>query len=142
MGCGLWVVGCGGGFAEILRLRSQLFWHSLSHIRRFSPLRMTKRGDARRSLDDRLAHGTCRPLIGDDRGRAGSIGSACSTGAVWRIKSHKRRGVVEISVKCVPPWRRGRPKAGIDCPEGAELCRTVSKHMGQQVKDLGMVTLR
>ena len=32
----------GGGFAEILRLRSQLFWHSLSHIRRFSPLRMTK----------------------------------------------------------------------------------------------------
>ncbi len=38
----------GGGFAEILRLRSQLFWHSLSHIRHFSPLRMTKRGDARR----------------------------------------------------------------------------------------------
>ena len=27
--------------------RSLLFWHSLSHIRRFSPLRMTKRGDAR-----------------------------------------------------------------------------------------------
>uniref|UniRef100_UPI0040264722 hypothetical protein n=1 Tax=Dialister sp. TaxID=1955814 RepID=UPI0040264722 len=23
--------GSGGGFAEILRLRSQLFWHSLSH---------------------------------------------------------------------------------------------------------------
>ena len=42
------VVGCGGGFAEILRLRSQLFWHSLSHMRRFSPLRMTKRGDARK----------------------------------------------------------------------------------------------
>ena len=41
----------GGGFAEILRLRSQLFWHSLSHIRRFSPLRMTKQGDARRSED-------------------------------------------------------------------------------------------
>ena len=38
----------GGGFAKILRLRSQLFWHSLSHIRCFSPLRMTKRGDARR----------------------------------------------------------------------------------------------
>ena len=38
----------GGGFAAILRLRSQLFWHSLSHIRRFSPLRMTKQGDARR----------------------------------------------------------------------------------------------
>ena len=33
-----------GGFAAILRLMSQLFWHSLSHIRRFSPLRMTKRG--------------------------------------------------------------------------------------------------
>ena len=44
--------GSGGGFAEILRLRSQLFWHSLSHIRRFSPLRMTKRGDVRR-LEDR-----------------------------------------------------------------------------------------
>ena len=28
--------------------RSQLFWHSLSLIRRFSPLRMTKRGDARK----------------------------------------------------------------------------------------------
>ncbi len=28
--------------------RSQMFWHSLSHIRRFSPLRMTKRGDARK----------------------------------------------------------------------------------------------
>ena len=54
-GCGLWVVGCGGGFAEILRLRSQLFWHSLSHIRRFSPLRMTKRGDARRSVDRRFS---------------------------------------------------------------------------------------
>ena len=27
--------------------RLQLFWHSLSHIRRFSPLRMTKQGDAR-----------------------------------------------------------------------------------------------
>ena len=33
-------------------LGSQLFWHSLSHIRRFSPLRMTKRGDVRR-MDDR-----------------------------------------------------------------------------------------
>ena len=44
--------GSGGGFAEILRLRSQLFWHSLYHIRRFSPLRMTKWGDARR-LEDR-----------------------------------------------------------------------------------------
>ena len=34
----------GGGFAAILRFKSQLFWHSLSHIRRFSPLRMTKKG--------------------------------------------------------------------------------------------------
>ena len=40
----------GGSFAEILRLRSQLFWHSLSHIRRFSPLRMTKQGDAQGSI--------------------------------------------------------------------------------------------
>ena len=36
-------------------LRSQLFWHSLSHMRRFSPLRMTKRGDARRSVDRRFS---------------------------------------------------------------------------------------
>ena len=35
--------------------RSQLFWHSLSHIRRFSPLRMTKWGDARRSVDRRFS---------------------------------------------------------------------------------------
>ena len=40
----------GSGFAAILRLRSQLFWHSLSHIRRFSSLRMTKRGDAQGSI--------------------------------------------------------------------------------------------
>ena len=33
---------------------SQLFWHSLSHIRRFSPLRMTKRGDARRYAESRF----------------------------------------------------------------------------------------
>ena len=44
----------GGGFAAILRLRLQLFWHSLSHIRRFSPLRMTKRGDARRYAESRF----------------------------------------------------------------------------------------
>ncbi len=31
--------------------RSQLFWHSLSYIRRFSPLRMTKRGDVRRPYE-------------------------------------------------------------------------------------------
>ena len=35
-------------------LRSQLFWHSLSLIRRFSPLRMTKRGDARRFAGGRF----------------------------------------------------------------------------------------
>ena len=50
------VQGCGGGFAEILRLRSQLFWHSLSLIRRFSPLRMTKRGDARFRYSNRKSH--------------------------------------------------------------------------------------
>ena len=49
------VQGSGGGFAAILRLRSQLFWHSLSHIRRFSPLRMTKRGDARKVVFKSLA---------------------------------------------------------------------------------------
>ena len=65
-GSGLWIMDYGGGFAEILRLRSQLFWHSLSHIRRFSPLRMTKRGDARGFADGRLAHGACRPLIGNE----------------------------------------------------------------------------
>ena len=35
--------------------RSQLFGHSLSHIRRFSPLRMTKWGDARKSVDRRFS---------------------------------------------------------------------------------------
>ena len=54
-GSGFRVQGSGGGFAEILRLRSQLFWHSLSHIRRFSPLRMTKRGDARKVVFKSLA---------------------------------------------------------------------------------------
>ena len=34
--------------------RSHLFVHSLSHIRRFSPLRMTKRGDARRYAESRF----------------------------------------------------------------------------------------
>ena len=37
---------------------------------------------------------------------------------------------IEISLKRVPPWRRGRPKAGIDCPEGAELCRMVKRTYG------------
>ena len=32
---------------------------------------------------------------------------------------------MENSLKCVPPWRRGRPKAGIDCLEEAEYGRTV-----------------
>ena len=31
--------------------KSQLFRHSLSHIRRLSPLRMTKRGDAQRQYE-------------------------------------------------------------------------------------------
>ena len=85
---GFRVQGCGGGFAEILRLRSQLFWHSLSHIRSFSPLRMTKRGDARRFAGGRLAHGVCHPLIENDRGGAGSEGSMGSTkGVVRRISS-------------------------------------------------------
>ena len=81
--------------------RSQLFWHSYSHIRRFSPLRMTKRGDARRSLDDRLAHGACRPLIAYERGVVGSTGSVGSEGAagvVRRIKIWKRRGDLELAV--------------------------------------------
>ena len=34
--------------------RPQLFWHSLSQVRRFSPLRMTKRGDARRYAESRF----------------------------------------------------------------------------------------
>ena len=38
-------------------------------------------GDARRSFDDRLAHGVCRPLIGNDRGGAGSEGSKVSKGS-------------------------------------------------------------
>ena len=37
---------------------------------------------------------------------------------------------IEISLNRVPPWRRGRPKAGIDCPEGAELCRMVKRTYG------------
>ena len=37
---------------------------------------------------------------------------------------------IETNLKCVPPWRRGRPKAGIDCPEGAELCRMVKRTYG------------
>ena len=63
----------GDGFAEILRLRSQLFWHSLSHIRRFSPLRMTKRGDARKSLDSRL-HSYHQPSPQEEGAPKGRIG--------------------------------------------------------------------
>ena len=37
---------------------------------------------------------------------------------------------IEVNLKRVPPWRRGRPKAGIDCPEGAELCRMVRRTYG------------
>ena len=52
-------------------LRSQLFWHSLSHIRRFSPLRMTKRGDARRSLDSSFSSYRSLPHWG--RGTASAV---------------------------------------------------------------------
>lgn len=37
------------------------------------------------SVISRLARGAYRPLIACERGRAGSIGSECSTGAVRRI---------------------------------------------------------
>ena len=40
-----------------------------------------------------LARGAGRPLIGDERGGAGSIGSEGSTGVVRRIIIEKRRGV-------------------------------------------------
>ena len=63
--------GSGGGFAEILRLRSQMFWHSLSQIRRCSPLRMTKRGDARRLLDSRFSRIVSLPLEGKVPRRGG-----------------------------------------------------------------------
>ena len=44
----------GGAASPRSMKRSQLFWHSLSHIRRFLPLRMTKRGDARRYAESRF----------------------------------------------------------------------------------------
>ena len=65
------VQGSRGGFVEILRLRSQLFWHSLSHIRRFSPLRMTKRGDARRLYEMTLFSYRSLPLEGKVPRRGG-----------------------------------------------------------------------
>ena len=45
-------------------------------------------------------------------------------------KNLEAPGNIEINLKHVPPWRRGRPKAGIDCPEGAELCRMVKRTYG------------
>ena len=57
-------------------------------------------GDARRSLDDRLAHGACRPLIGNDRGGAGSEGSMGSTGggtAHFVILSGEKRRVLKMA---------------------------------------------
>ena len=44
---GFRVQGCGGGFAA--NIYGAIIW-----------------SDARRSLDDRLAHGACRPLIGNE----------------------------------------------------------------------------
>ena len=44
----------GGAASPRSMKRSQLFWHSLSQVRRFSPLRMTKRGDARRYAESRF----------------------------------------------------------------------------------------
>ena len=44
----------GGAASPRSMKRSQLFWHSLSHIRRFSLFRMTKRGDARRYAESRF----------------------------------------------------------------------------------------
>ena len=44
----------GGAASPRSMKRSQLFWHSLSQVRRFSPLRMTKRGDARRYEESRF----------------------------------------------------------------------------------------
>ena len=35
-----------------------------------------------------------------------------------------------VAPQGVMVWRRGRPKAGIDCPEGAELCRMVKRTYG------------
>ena len=51
-----------------------------------------------------------------------------SGGATHKMMEAPRS--IEISLKRVPPWRRGRPKAGIDCPEGAELCRMVKRTYG------------
>ena len=110
--CG--VQGCGGGFAEILRLRSQLFWHSLSHIRRFSSLRMTKRGDARRSLDGRWQVSLVSPAFpawgiqrgGDFAAQKGSQPRLAALGSPFQGK-----GLA---------WTRP-PSYGRRCPEGAEV---------------------
>ena len=67
-GSGFRVQGCGGGFAAIEGSGRSCsgIRYSLSHIRRFSSLRMTKRGDARRFAGGRLAHRASRLLIGDE----------------------------------------------------------------------------
>ncbi len=47
----------GLGQRQILRLSSHCFAFTFSNIRHFTPLRMTKRGDARRSLDSSFPFG-------------------------------------------------------------------------------------
>ena len=50
------------------------------------------------SLDDRLAHGACRPSSGNDRGGAGSEGSKGSKGggaALFVILSGEKRRILE-----------------------------------------------
>ncbi len=95
------------GYAAILRLRSQLFWHSLSHIRRFSPLRMTKRGDARRSVDRRFSSYR-QPSPRGEGAPKGRIGH-------WRYE-REREGASQVddlrkhpsAVEAVPLPRWGR----------------------------------
>ena len=76
-----------------------------------------------------LARGAGRPWIACEKGSAGSVGSTGSAGKVRRKKNETPQNI-EMNLKRVPPWRRGRPKAGIDCPEGAELCRMVKRTYG------------
>ena len=76
-----------------------------------------------------LARGAGRPWIACEKGSAGSVGSTGSAGKVRRKKNETPQNI-EMNLKRVPPWRRGRPKAGIDCPEGAELCRMAKRTCG------------
>ena len=56
---------------------------------------MTKRGEVRRFAGGRLAHGACRPLIGNDRGGAGSEGSKGGGAAHFVILSGEKRRVLK-----------------------------------------------